>query len=428
MKPYVYSKGETAPADRYSTRISSIFKTTKEICYMRRKPDLHIRFFNDFAVSSPYHEYAPSAHNSTQLTLLISYLVANQDTKVPKDVLMAMLWPDEKDKCPVGALRNLVYRARKELEHLYPDKDVDYIKFTQDAYYWNPDLYCKIDIHDFENYNNLARQEPDPERQFRYYYRMHRLYTGEFLSNHTSIEWVQYRITYYKNMYINCTMNMCEYLYTRRRYDELIALCDQSIIFYPDEDRFYRYKLLAYLGMNTIKTALEYYHTTLDFFSSKYGTDISGSLRDVHQEILLRMPSKELDINELETTLGKDDKSGQTFYCNFDIFKNIYHLHSRSSLRMPGRHYLMLLTLHSKKGKMPDAAKVKEVMETLYYMLSTHLRKNDVFTRTSLTQYSVLLCVTEKIGVDTVADRINEAFHEMNPNSELYLEVSSKEI
>jgi len=71
---------------------------------------------------------------------------------------MAMLWPDEKDKCPVGALRNLVYRARKELEHLYPDKDVDYIKFTQDAYYWNPDLYCKIDIHDFENYNNLIRK------------------------------------------------------------------------------------------------------------------------------------------------------------------------------------------------------------------------------------------------------------------------------
>ena len=67
-------------------------------------------------------------------------------------------------------------------------------------------------------------------------------------------------------------------------------------------------------------------------------------------------------------------------------------------------------------------------METLYYMLSTHLRKNDVFTRTSLTQYSVLLSVTEKIGVDTVAARISEAFHEMNSNSELYLEVSSKEI
>lgn len=91
---------------------------------MRRKPDLHIRFFNDFAVSSPYYEYAPSAHNSTQLTLLISYLVANQDTKVPKDVLMAMLWPTKRISVRSAPCCNLVYRARKELEHLYPDKDV----------------------------------------------------------------------------------------------------------------------------------------------------------------------------------------------------------------------------------------------------------------------------------------------------------------
>ena len=118
---------------------------------MRRKHDLRIRFFNEFSISSPYYEYAPSSHNSTQLALLISYLVANQDTKVPKEVLMSMLWPEEKDKEPVGALRNLVYRARKELQCLYPDKDIDYIKFTQDAYYWNPDLYCQIDIVDIEN-------------------------------------------------------------------------------------------------------------------------------------------------------------------------------------------------------------------------------------------------------------------------------------
>ena len=94
----------------------TLYKRIEENDQMRRKPDLHIHFFNEFSISSPYYEYAPSSHNSTQLTLLISYLVANQDTKVPKDVLMSMLWPDVKDKVPVGALRNLVYRARKELE------------------------------------------------------------------------------------------------------------------------------------------------------------------------------------------------------------------------------------------------------------------------------------------------------------------------
>ena len=88
----------------------------------------------------------------------------------------------------------------------------------------------------------------------------------------------------------------------------------------------------------------------------------------------------------------------------------------------------MMLTLHPQKEKMPDTIKVKEIMESLYYMLSTHLRKNDVFTRTSLTQYSVLLTVTEEIGVDAVESRINDAFLELNGHSGLYLEIVKKEI
>lgn len=395
---------------------------------MRRKPDLHIRFFNEFSISSPFYDYAPSSHNSTQLTLLISYLVANQDTKVPKDVLMSMLWPDEKEKCPVGALRNLVYRARKELQNLYPDRDIDYIRFTQDAYCWNPDLYCKIDLSDFENYNNLAKQELDPERQFRYYYRMQRLYTGEFLSNHLSIEWVQYRNTYYKNMYINCTLNMCEFLFTRSRFDELIALCDQSIILYSDEERFYRYKLLAYLGMNTIKAALDYYHATLDFFSAKYGTDISEPLRDLHQEILARMPSKSLDIAALEETLGDDSDHERTFYCNFDIFKNIYLLNLRTVHRAFGRRYLLLFSLNSKSGKTPDTVKIKELMDIFYDLLSTQLRKNDVFTRTSLTQYSVILTVMQNSDIDMIIQRIIDEFNKISKDTSFVLDFEKKSL
>lgn len=395
---------------------------------MRRKPDLHIRFFNEFSISSPFCDYAPSSHNSTQLTLLISYLVANQDTKVPKDVLMSMLWPDVNDKLPVGALRNLVYRARKELERLYPNQDLDYIKFTQDAYYWNPELYCKIDIIDFENYFNLARQEVDPERQYRYYYRMQRLYTGDFLSNHKAVEWVQYRCTYYRNMYISSTLNMCEYLYARSRNDELIALCDQSIIFHPEEERFYRYKLLAYLGMNTVKAALEYYQATVDFFSSKYGIDVSSTMRDIYQEILLRTPSMELKLEELETTLEVEKETDKTFYCNFDIFKNIYQLNLRSVRRSHGRYYLLLLSLLSKNDTKPDSVKLKETMEILYDLLATNLRKNDVYTRASLNQYSVLLTVMDETGIETVKERILTSFSEVNIDSNICLQIEEKTI
>ena len=396
---------------------------------MRRKHDLRIRFFNEFSISSPYYEYAPSSHNSTQLALLISYLVANQDTKVPKEVLMSMLWPEEKDKEPVGALRNLVYRARKELQCLYPDKDIDYIKFTQDAYYWNPDLYCQIDIVDFENYNNLARQETDPERQFRYYYRMNRLHTGEFLSNLTAVEWVQYRYTYYKNMYINCALSMCEYLYTRSHYDEAISLCDKLIILYPEKEGFYRYKMLSYLGVNSIKTALEYYHTALDLFSSKYGADISDSFRDIHQEILARLPNTECSIDELEVTLEGDGEADKTFYCNLDIFKNIYQLNARSAKRSEAKYYLLLLTLlPAKKESIPDSVKTKEIMNDLYRILSVNLRKNDVFTRTSLTQYSVILTVMDDSNLNLISQRILKAFKVINHDTDILIDIDWKVI
>lgn len=395
---------------------------------MRRKADLHIRFFNEFSISSPHFEYAPSAQNSTQLTLLISYLVANQDSKVPKDVLMAILWPDEKEKSPVGALRNLVYRARKELQQLYPDQDIDYIKFTQDAYCWNPELYCKLDIIDFENYNNLARLETDPERQYRYYYRMHRLYSGEFLFNHTSVDWVQYRCTYFKNMYINCTLNMCEHLNRKNSYSEIISLCDQSIILYPEEEQFYRHKLMAYIGMNAVKTALEYYRYTVDFFSSKYGTDISESLRDIQQDILSKMPERNLAISELEQNLNTYKGSGETFYCNFDIFKNIYQLNVRSRERAKGKSYLLLLTLTAEEGCLPDTNNVKRIMNDFHDLLLKKLRKNDVFTRTSLTQYSVILNVAADTDVKMIVNRIQLSFRKICSFPEISFEIAEKEL
>lgn len=393
---------------------------------MRKKTDLHICFFNEFVISSPNYEYAPSTHNSTQLTLLISYLVANQDTKVPKDELMAMLWPDIQDKVPVGALRNLIYRARKELQSLYPDQAIDYIKFTQDAYYWNPDLNCKIDIIDFENYYNLALQETDSVKQYHYYYRMQRLYTGAFLSNHQSVEWVEYRCTYYRNMYINCMLNMCEYLNSNSRYEELISLCDQSIIIYPEEERFYRYKLLSYIGMNRIKSALEYYRTTLNIFSSRYCIDISASLHSIYQELLAHTPTEELKLDELEATLQTGHDTNKTFYCDFNLFKNIYELNMRSVRRVHGRYYLLLLTLLSTDQTDLDPKKQSTAMDTLYDLLANSLRKNDVYTRASLNQYSAILLVKDDTNIETIKAHIIDGFDKVNTDTNISLDICER--
>ena len=379
---------------------------------MRKKPDLYIRFFNEFSISSPYYDYAPSAHNSTQLTLLISYLVANQGTKVSKDVLMNMLWPDIQDKVPVGALRNLVYRARKELEQLYPDRKIDYIKFTQDAYYWNTDLYCKIDIFDFENYRTLALSEPSPEKQYRIYSRMQRLYRGEFLSNHTAISWIHNRCTYYRDLYINCVMNMCEYLYSNQKYSDLISLCDQTIILYSSEEQFYRYKLLAYLGMDMAISAFEFYQSSVNFFFSRYGTDITIAFRDIYQDILSLLPVRTLTLNNFESFFKSDTDINSPYYCNFHVFKSICQIHAHKlHTSSPDTAHILLITLAQAK----DSAVPAHGMNIVQGILASCLKQEDIYTKGTLNQFLVLTESSEE-EVELLKELIQERFLKENSN------------
>ena len=62
------------------------------------------------------------------------------------------------------------------------------------------------------------------------------------------------------------------------------------------------------------------------------------------------MPSAECSIDELEVTLEDGSTADKTFYCNLDIFKNIYQLNARSAKRSEAKYYLLLLTLLPSKG------------------------------------------------------------------------------
>ena len=387
---------------------------------------LNIRLFGEFSIKSPYYEFRTSASNSSQLTLLISYLVVNQGNEVSKEKLMEVLWPDENIKNYTGSLRNLIYRARKELKKLFPDEDREYILFTHNSYLWNPNISCHVDVLEFERLNREAKSELNDESRYKLLSDMHALYQGEFLPAFTSIEWVLYENIYYRNLYIDCTLNMCSFLYKRKRYDDIIALCDQSCLMYQEEERFHRYKLMAYLGLDLPSAALDYYRSTVNFFSQKFGIDINPTLNDIYQEILSRLPSMRLDINSLEEDLKEEQDSNHTFYCNFDIFRNFYQLNRRSVRRSHSKHYLLLLTLDSLDGYPMDVETTKEEMQILYQLLSTQLRKNDIFTRSSHSQYSVILTVPNEYGSEVAERRILQKYDQVKQHDNMGLNMERK--
>lgn len=396
---------------------------------MTKKQLLTITFFKEFSIKSPHCELRSGSTISTQITLLISYLVASGSSHVPKAALMEVLWPNSCEKNLEGALRNLVYRARRELHKLYPNDTLEYICFSHDSYYWNPDITCTIDIFAFEKYYSLSKTEPDEERRIDYLTKMYHLYTGEFLPTCTFAEWVLYRGVYYRNLFLYAALEICKYLSKKGLFQELIPLCDHSIILYPEEERFYRFKLEAYVNNGFMQTALEYYHNTVDLFSQKFGIDVRESFDDIYQNLLLLVPGERKTFKELEEYLEGNMHSwaDNTFYCNPDIFRSYYQIALRSAKRFPIQQHLVLLTLSAaQENDTPLPDYMTDEMLILANVLTSQLRKNDVYTRISTTQFAALLAMNDNSSPTNAMQRISAGYKKLKKHTDIHLHIEER--
>ena len=83
---------------------------------------------------------------------------------------------------------------------------------VQNAYVWNPQIPCEIDIYEFEMYYNLAQREENPAKRYEYSQKVLNLYKGAFLPLQSGEEWVMYRSVYYHRLFTKCALSMINYL------------------------------------------------------------------------------------------------------------------------------------------------------------------------------------------------------------------------
>lgn len=393
-----------------------------------KSEQLQIQMFGEFHMRNDYHTFIPVSGKETQVTTLITYLIANKDTETSKDKLAEILWPEEEITNPTGALRNLVYRARQELSKFFPVSRANCILFQRNAYIWNRDVDCQTDIDRFEALHNQAQKAASAEEQFQCYQEMFRLYQGHFLPSQSHDEWVVFRSVYYQNLYIQCVLALCAHLRQREEYQQIIDLCEQANQKDLMNEAIYKEILEAYLQLGHPHKALDYYRSMLNLFNSRYGVDVSETFSETYQQILRESRNHLLNIQDLEENLKEEQGSRGSFYCNFDIFKNIYQINLRALRRVKSRRYLVLMTLEDPKlpGTVTDS--VRHEMKILRSVIQRYLRKNDVFTQSSYSQYSLILMVPGESGCRVAIDRVRDRYRENRQNPQVKLEIEIKEI
>lgn len=396
---------------------------------MEESKKLKIRMLGEFSIQNENNSLTASKQNGLTSFLLLGYLISNKGNDITSEMLIDILWPEGESNNPSGALRTLLHRTKKTLASFFPDENVDFIRKTNNLYTWNHNAFPDIDIFEFEHFAHKAFRESDSEKQFMLLSIASDLYQGEFLNLFAHHSWVTFRNSYYGNLYIKCINLMCYHLNEREEFEAILDLCNLALERSPSTDEtLHKQKIFALLNLNKVQTALDYYYSILSIFNTKYGLDITESMIDVYEAILKHMPNQFQSLNSLDRALRSKQVLSGSFYCNFDIFQNVYQVNLRYARRSKSCFYLLLLTLHEKNATTIMTEDLKKELDILQDVMQRRLRSNDVYTKPSNCQYSLIVNSPDEAGAKIVKNRIIEGYKRKKKHAHISLDVDFKEI
>lgn len=353
--------------------------------------------------------------HSLMLSRLLMYIILYRDKTLTTEDIATAIWQEEEIDNPAGALKNLMYRLRKNMTKYFGD--VDFVLTNRGAYRWNPQIEVNMDIEQFEKLINEAKQENVIEKAARKYEQALAIYQGDFMTKLTDLHWILTLNTYYHSLYLTCAKALAELYLKLERYEDLEHLCADALNFENADEQLYCYQIEARMHCGKISLAMDSYDKARNIMEKELGIRKTTILNKVYEELLaISKGSASYNITEVKKDIQEENPSG-VFMCGYPIFKEIYHLEVRKSMRSDSPENLVLLTLESKTGEPQEVVdyRIRHAMDRLEKTIEECLRAGDVAARYSDSQFILLLpTCTEELAM-LVVNRIISKLYEQNP-------------
>ena len=344
-----------------------------------------------------------------QLVNLLQVLLFHSEKPVQKDELIDILWPESKN--PSSALKFSIFRLRSELNEIDFFKDKEVIVTTRKGYILNPNLDWNIDFVELQKAYNQINEGAEllDEKEFKIARKIFRLYQGRFYASQIQLHWILQKQEVFRQMYVKTMMRTSCYLYTQKRYDEMMLMNYQAVLIEPFNEGLHYYYMKGLVATRNYREALKYYDELNDIFLSELGTGLSKRFKQLYDIIIADHAKEEnKDMETIMRELSNRDQQNQGFFCSYEIFKYFYELLLKMSVRNEQNYYLIMLQFSD--GTL-DYDKVGVDFDRVKRLVSSCLRSNDLFTRTSETQLLLLVdCQTEE-NAHLIIQRISNKFY-----------------
>ncbi len=363
---------------------------------------------------------------------LFCYLVLNREKFVSNRKLIAMLWADDMLTDPANVLKNAVYSLRKELcggESLTDSP----IIYSTGGYRFDPAVELQLDVDNFSQLCEQARNtQLEPEARVQHCRKALEAYKGDFLPQLDQDLWVVPLALNYKQKYLVCVHQVCEFLWQKRQHKELLDIASTANIFDPLDEQTVVYLFRALDALRMYRVIVTTYSKVAQNYGDTLGSEPPEEAQRICHAASERINKTEQDIIVIKTELTGTEQAQRpqrgAYFCSYSSLKHMYSLLKRAADRNKQTLVLALFTLMPVKGVMSDQYDLTRAMAEFKVVAMNTLRKADTIARYSRNQYVMLLSVSSLEDGRFVRDRIRESFSHAAANRNLVVDVKLTEV
>ncbi|MEA4912463.1 MAG: BTAD domain-containing putative transcriptional regulator [Oscillospiraceae bacterium] len=383
---------------------------------------LQVRLFGKFSILQNETDIVRALGGSRKKLALLEYLVLQWDRAVPSAELFEVIWPTEDNTNPGNALKTLVSRLRKDLSAFGAQR---LIVTKSNAYMWNTQAPCEIDMHVFETLcaELLACEElTDAARGgFR---RALDIYVGDLLENADNQSWVVSHSVRCHELYLHTVYKYITLLNARGEYQEVCDVCRRALEIDALDSVLSLELINALTALGKTREATAQYSYASGLHEIELGDAAKErDLRALYRRILEDRQQTETGIADIlrELTAAAPADGQGALICDYSILQDIYQINMRSLQRLNIPMFVALMTLNCADDRPAESMMLDKLMGVLQEIMRTNMRRGDTLSRYNLNQFVLLL---PSVNYDTgryVLERIKKQFYQQHPNSRFVL-------
>ena len=359
--------------------------------------------YNDVSLTGMSH------NTETYFSSLLQLLVHRGANGVSREELEHLLFGEKELKNSAHHLQSVIYSAQNRLKKAGVPSDRPVI-MKNGIYYLDPDIPVWEDAREFEK---LAEQgfKSSGECQLRFLMEAISIYRGEFLQGGSPITWIAGESWRLRAVFERCVRLAAAFLREEGKYgllEQLGRYCSSVEPFAEWEELI----MEAYVANGDYDRARAFYLEMNDSYLRQQGSVPTGGSTRLLNRLARQIEYPYTYIEEVHGILSREAEAGAgAFECTYPTFEGIYRIIWHIMDRRNEKAYVMLCTIVDSKGAMMTGKpKLNQFSERLGEALRTTLRRGDVISRISKSQYLVLLTNTGADNIRTIEKRINAHF------------------